>query len=74
MSTDILNEIEEVYSRWTPQHVVVNVLKTIVNRPNTLFVEPSFFWNLIHQDQDDNKYVDGSPRDCAVAANADFIH
>jgi uncharacterized protein len=68
VSTDILNEIDEVYSRWTPQHIVKNVLKTIVNRSNTVFVEPSYFWNLIHQDQDDNKYVD-----CAIAANADFI-
>jgi uncharacterized protein len=68
VSTDILNEIEEVYSRWTPQPIVKNILKAIVNHPNTLFIAPSYFWNFIHQDQDDNKYVD-----CAIAANADFI-
>lgn len=51
VSTDILNEIEEVYSRWTPQPIVKNILKAIINHPNTLFITPSYFWNFIHQDQ-----------------------
>lgn len=68
VSTDIIVEIEEVYGRWTPQQVVDNILQVIVNRDNTTFVNPSFFWRLISEDKDDNKYVD-----CAIACNADMI-
>jgi putative PIN family toxin of toxin-antitoxin system len=68
VSTDILVEIAEVYGRWTPRNVVDNILQVIINRDNTLLVNPSFFWRLISEDKDDNKYVD-----CAIACNADMI-
>jgi putative PIN family toxin of toxin-antitoxin system len=68
VSTDILVEIEEVYGRWTPKKIVNNILQVILNRDNTIFVNPSFFWRLINEDKDDNKYVD-----CAIACNADMI-
>lgn len=36
--------------------------------PNVTLAHPSFRWNLIKDDADDNKFVD-----CAIAANADYI-
>lgn len=32
------------------------------------FVNKYYQWNLIHQDPDDNKFVD-----CAIACNADYL-
>jgi predicted nucleic acid-binding protein len=36
--------------------------------PNLIFVEKYFFWQLVPQDPDGNKFVD-----CAIAANAKYI-
>jgi uncharacterized protein len=36
--------------------------------PNTELISPSFHWNFIEADPDDNKFVD-----CAVAGQADFL-
>ena len=67
-STDILLEYEEVFGRWTSPSIVHNIIRDIQGRPNGVEISPSYFWNLIDQDQDDNKYAD-----CAVAARADYV-
>ena len=67
-TTEILLEYEEVFNRWVPTNVVRNTVQTIIDHPNGIIVNPSYFWRLIDGDKDDNKYVD-----CAVAANADYL-
>ncbi len=67
-TTEILLEYEEVFSRWAPTNVVHNTIRAIVDSPNGIEVNPSYFWQIIDQDKDDNKYFD-----CSVAANADYI-
>lgn len=67
-STDILLEYEEVFGRWTSPSIVHSIIRDIQERPSGVEISPSYFWNLIDQDQDDNKYVD-----CAVAARANYI-
>ena len=55
ISNDILEEYTEV-------------IYAIMERKNVKLISPSYKWNLITADPDDNKFVD-----CAVAANAKFI-
>ena len=56
--------LEQKTNAWFAE-VIVNA---IVNNENTIRVSPSFFFNLIQADPDDNKFVD-----CAVCGNAEFI-
>lgn len=44
------------------------VVYTILERNNTLQINPYYKWELITRDPDDNKFVD-----CAISANARFI-
>ncbi len=44
------------------------IIATILNNPSTLFFSPSYRFNLIKEDPDDNKFVD-----CAIIANARYI-
>lgn len=48
--------------------VAENILATIESLDNLILASPSFRFNLITKDYDENKFVD-----CAIAANADFI-
>lgn len=68
VTTDILIEYEEIITRHLGKEVASAVLQTIENAPNVEFITRYYFWRLIHQDPDDNKFVD-----CAIAANAHFI-
>jgi predicted nucleic acid-binding protein len=43
-------------------------LDFLLDLPNVELVTPSYHWQLIYADPDDDKFVD-----CAVAGNADFI-
>ena len=67
-TTEILLKYEEVFSRWAPTNVVHSTIRALVDSPNGIKVVPSYFWRVISQDKDDNKYFD-----CAVAANANYI-
>ncbi len=68
ISNDILHEYEEIlarkYSKQTAE-LVINILSVA---PNTLFATPHFYWNLINNDPDDNKFAD-----IAIATAADFL-
>ena len=68
VSNEILNEYEEVLSRKTSKEVAHNIIEIIVNRKNTIFINPTYRFNLISIDYDDNKFVD-----CAIVANADYV-
>ena len=68
VSTEILLEYEEILSRNVSPFMADIVLNALINRPNLVQVEPSWRWNLIEADKDDNKFVD-----CAIAAQAEYI-
>jgi putative PIN family toxin of toxin-antitoxin system len=72
MSTEILLEYEETAARMTHPAYIALVFQTMGGveavRQNIHRVSPSFRFNLITADPDDNKFAD-----CAIAAEADFI-
>ena len=69
VTTDILEEYEEVMGTFYGSSILAkNVVETLINLPNVLKVSPYYFWFLIKEDPDDNKFVD-----CAVACGADYI-
>jgi putative PIN family toxin of toxin-antitoxin system len=68
VSTEILSEYEEVISKVGNQILANNLLKSIENSSNTIWVNKYYNFDLIKVDPDDNKFVD-----CAIASNADFI-
>lgn len=68
VSTEILSEYAEIIQKHMGIIVADSVLAVIENLENQIQVSPTFKFNLIAADPDDNKFVD-----CAIAANADFI-
>ena len=68
ISNEILEEYAEVIARNIGVNVARYVIYTIMERKNVRQISPSYKWNLIQADLDDNKFVD-----CAIAANAKFI-
>ncbi len=68
VSTEILEEYEEIISAMTTPEIARNVVDAIIKRKNVERVEPYFHWNMITADPDDNKFVD-----CAFAAGATYI-
>ncbi|OJV20165.1 MAG: putative toxin-antitoxin system toxin component, PIN family [Dyadobacter sp. 50-39] len=68
VSTDILLEYHEKISEKASAEVADNVLKFILSLENCLLQSTFFEWGLMHNDEDDNKYVN-----CAIVANADHL-
>lgn len=68
ISNEVLTEYHEVLTRYTSASVASNVLELLLIRPNVEKYEIYFNWELISEDNDDNKFVD-----LAVASNSDFI-
>ena len=68
VSTDILDEYEEIIGSMTTPDIARNVVDAILKRKNVERIDPYFHWNLIAKDPDDNKFVD-----CAFAAGATYI-
>lgn len=68
VSSEIINEYQEIVGRLTNPFVAENVIEFILNSPFCLRFDPQYHFNLISQDPDDNKFVD-----CAIIANADYI-
>ena len=69
VSADILLEYEEILLRITgDKQFATDVIEAIENANNVEHVTPSFHFNLITADPDDNKFVD-----CAVASDAEYI-
>ena len=68
VSTEVLLEYQEILIRKTNESIATNVVNGILRRSNTIRVEPSFFWNLIEKDPDDNKFTD-----LYISANADIL-
>jgi len=68
VSTEILSEYTEILGRKTSPWFAETVVDAIVNNENTIRISPTYFFNLILSDPDDNKFVD-----CAVCGNAEYI-
>jgi len=65
---EILNEYQEILSRYYSAGFAELVINAILNAPNTEPITRYYKWQLIIADPDDNKFVD-----CAVSANANCI-
>ena len=68
VSTEILEEYEEIIGNMTTPEIARNVVDANLKRKNVERIDPYFHWNLITADPDDNKFVD-----CAFAAGATYI-
>ena len=68
VTTDILLEYEEIFQRRTNPFITSYIMRVLNELPNVNLVTKYYFWGLIINDLDDNKFVD-----CAIAFNADYI-
>jgi len=68
ISNDIIEEYYEVISRNINTKFAEYVITAIINRKNVKKITPTFAFNLITADPDDNKFVD-----CAIVGNARYI-
>ena len=68
VTNDILTEYEEILSEKVGAEIASNVLKAILDLPNTRMVQVFFHLHLIEADPDDDKFVD-----CAFKSNAHYI-
>jgi putative PIN family toxin of toxin-antitoxin system len=67
-TNDILLEYEEqIATHWKPE-VASDVARSLIELSTANLMVSQFKLNLIHTDEDDNKFVD-----CVFAANADYI-
>jgi len=67
-STEILQEYEEILTRFYSQEFADFAVETLLSSPNIIQTIPYYRWNLITADPDDNKFVD-----CALNVNADYV-
>lgn len=68
VTTEILEEYEEIISRYMSPVVAKIMIATILRANNVLRVDAQFRFRLITTDPDDNKFVD-----CAIVSNAEYI-
>lgn len=69
VSTEILNEYEEILAEHMSPAIARNVVEAIARHPLTYYCESYFRFRLLTDvDKDDDKFVD-----CAITAGADFI-
>ena len=61
-------EYEEILERFMGHDLASAIPQIIENAPNVELVTTYYAWNLIHEDPDDNKFVD-----CAIACNAKYL-
>ena len=68
ITNEILAEYEEILTQKVGPEIASNVIKAILDLPNTKMVQVYFHLNIITADPDDDKFVD-----CAFKANARYI-
>jgi len=69
LTNDILMEYREILERrFNDVQFAENVIEAILSMPNIEHVNPTYRFNLITTDPDDNKFVD-----CAIIAGATYI-
>ena len=67
-TNEILTEYEEILTQKLGPEIASNVIKAILDLPNTRMVQVYYHLRLITADPDDDKFVD-----CAFKTNARFI-
>jgi putative PIN family toxin of toxin-antitoxin system len=68
VTTDILLEYEEKIEEHMGKEFAEEAMDLILSLPNLERAEKFFFWNILQNDPDDNKFVD-----CAIAVGADYL-
>jgi len=68
MTNEILLEYEEIITARFSKEVAKDVIRTLLVLENVILVTPYFKWDLIPNDQDDNKFVD-----CYLISNSDAL-
>lgn len=68
VSNEILFEYHEKLAEKTSDNVADNVVKLLLSLDTCFLQTVHFGWGLMHNDPDDNKYVD-----CALMANVDHL-
>ena len=67
-TTEILQEYEEILSRFYSKEIAEFTIATLLKSQNIIQITPFYKWHLIVTDPEDNKFVD-----CALNAGADYI-
>ena len=65
ISTEILVEYAEILERQINKEVADNVVQALIDSPFVQMTAPTYRWQIIQEDPDDNKFVDA-----AIAASA----
>lgn len=68
VSNEILCEYEEILSRFFTPEFAEAVIDALIESAHVELINPSYRFNLIIVDPDDNKFVD-----CAIQGNARYI-
>ena len=68
VSNEILYKYHEILTKRYNKIIANTILMELMETPNIEFVNPTYRFNLITADPDDNKFVD-----CAVIAGATYI-
>ena len=68
LSNEIVSEYDEMICQKFSTNTADFVLDSLLNSVNHQRYEPSYKWQLVSDDPDDNKFVD-----CAIGANVDFL-
>lgn len=68
VTTDILDEYAEIISNYFDTETSNLFLSALDLLPNIIHIQKYFFWQLIPEDPDDEKFVD-----CAIASGAEFL-
>ncbi len=68
ITTEILEEYEEIIGGFYSPSLASNVVEMIPNLQSAIWVTLYYNWRLIEVDLDDNKFVD-----CAITCQADYI-
>ena len=68
ISNDILTEYQEQIMRRYGISRTDASLNFLLLLPNVILKNPSFLWQLVEKDKDDNKFVD-----CFIAGQCDYI-
>lgn len=65
VTTEIIEEYAEILATFHDPSFAEQVVNFLLKLPQTQLITTYFSWNFIHEDPDDNKFID-----CAIAANA----
>jgi uncharacterized protein len=68
VTTDILDEYAEIIEQQMNAEIAEMTLDLLLALPNTQLIHKHYFWQLVEQDPDDNKFID-----CAIAAQAQYL-